>query len=82
VQKEWCCFLAHAPFEQMHGSKFNMANYIHQILSYIVPFIENKIHLHSLRNRPEKAYLKLAFLPVESFNNQIKYLRMYSSVTI
>lgn len=42
VQKEWCCFLAHEPFEQMHGSKFNMANYIHQILSYIVPFIENK----------------------------------------
>jgi hypothetical protein len=32
---------------------------------------ENKIHLHSLRNRLEKAYLKLAFLPVESFNNQI-----------
>ena len=30
VQKERCCFLDQASFEQRHGSKFNLANYIHQ----------------------------------------------------
>ena len=39
---------------------------------YIVD--ENKIHLHSLRNRPEKAYLKLAFLPSTIKYTYILYL--------
>ena len=30
MQKERCCFLDQASFEQRHGSKFNLANYIHQ----------------------------------------------------
>jgi hypothetical protein len=30
VQKEEYCFLTHELFEQRYGSKFNLANYIHQ----------------------------------------------------
>lgn len=43
VQEEWCCFLAQAPFEQMHGSKLNLANYIHQTCFKHISFLSLKI---------------------------------------
>jgi hypothetical protein len=43
MQEEWCCFLAQAPFEHMHGLHFNVENNILQKLLQNVSLFPLKI---------------------------------------
>jgi hypothetical protein len=43
MQEEWCCFLAQAPFEHMHGLHFNVENNILQKLLQNVSLLPLKI---------------------------------------
>jgi hypothetical protein len=43
MQEEWWCFLAQAPFEQMHGLHFNVENDILQTLLQHLSLLPLKI---------------------------------------